>query len=192
MALRTKVKVGNITNLSDARYCAGMGVDWLGFRSQTIDPRIFQEITGWVSGPEFVVELDAADGVQKFSDYHAKWVELSSPHLTKLQDFAHASILFRLGLSEYESLKKELLQHKSAIRYIIADQGTANTTTDGQVLSEIRKDFKVLIGFNINEESLNNQWTTIDGLCLQGTEEIKPGLKDYSDLSSILEKLEEE
>ncbi len=31
MALKTIVKVGNITNLSDARYCAVMGVDMLGF-----------------------------------------------------------------------------------------------------------------------------------------------------------------
>ena len=29
MPLKTFVKVGNITNLSDARYCAGMGVDML-------------------------------------------------------------------------------------------------------------------------------------------------------------------
>ena len=31
MSLQTFVKVGEITNLSDARYCAGMGVDLLGF-----------------------------------------------------------------------------------------------------------------------------------------------------------------
>jgi phosphoribosylanthranilate isomerase len=33
MPLKTFVKVGCITNLSDARYCAGMGVDMLGFRA---------------------------------------------------------------------------------------------------------------------------------------------------------------
>jgi phosphoribosylanthranilate isomerase len=49
MALKTKVKAGNITNLSDARYCAGMGVDWLGFPADVVNPDTFKEITNWVT-----------------------------------------------------------------------------------------------------------------------------------------------
>src|SRR5688572_15531110 len=62
MPLKTLVKVGNITNLSDARYCAGMGVDMLGFRviegqENFVAPKLFQEIRGWVAGPKVVAEL---------------------------------------------------------------------------------------------------------------------------------------
>ena len=62
MPLRTFVKVGNITNLSDARYCAGMGVDMMGFcidpeNKNFVNPESFQEITKWVSLPHFVGEI---------------------------------------------------------------------------------------------------------------------------------------
>ena len=32
MALKTSVIINEVINLSDARYCAGMGVDYIGFR----------------------------------------------------------------------------------------------------------------------------------------------------------------
>ena len=57
MSLVTKVKAANITNLSDARYCAGMGVDWIGFPLSQVNPTVFSEITGWLSGPQWVVEF---------------------------------------------------------------------------------------------------------------------------------------
>ncbi|HEY0656099.1 MAG TPA: hypothetical protein VGD65_23350, partial [Chryseosolibacter sp.] len=62
MPLKTLVKVGNISNLSDARYCSGMGVEMLGFRviegqQNFVSPKLFQEIRGWVTGPKIVAEI---------------------------------------------------------------------------------------------------------------------------------------
>src|SRR5262245_49771827 len=62
MPLKAFVKVGSITNLSDARYCAGMSVDMLGFRAlegqeNYIKPSFFQEIRGWITGPLVVAEV---------------------------------------------------------------------------------------------------------------------------------------
>jgi len=57
--LKTKVKVSKVTNLSEARYCAGMGVDFLSFPVSSVDPKTYQEITGWVAGPLFGVEIDS-------------------------------------------------------------------------------------------------------------------------------------
>ena len=55
MALSTFVKIDGVTNLSDARYCAGMYVDVLGFNLEEssqkfLNPTQYEEITGWVSG----------------------------------------------------------------------------------------------------------------------------------------------
>ena len=62
MALKTNVKISNVSNLSDARYCAGMGVDMLGFctdesKPDYINPTVFSELTQWVAGPQFVGEF---------------------------------------------------------------------------------------------------------------------------------------
>ncbi|MFM1835376.1 MAG: hypothetical protein RJA04_63, partial [Bacteroidota bacterium] len=48
--LKTLVKVSAITNLSDARYCAGMGVDLLGFPLGKISIDQFTEIRNWLAG----------------------------------------------------------------------------------------------------------------------------------------------
>jgi len=62
MSLKAYVKVGTLSNLGDVRYCAGMGVDMIGFQvipgqPDYLEPERFQEIRGWVSGPLFVAEI---------------------------------------------------------------------------------------------------------------------------------------
>src|SRR5215218_4914417 len=54
--------VRRVTNLSDARYCAGMGADMLGYvidpgHVDYISPKLYQEMSGWVSGPRRVIEI---------------------------------------------------------------------------------------------------------------------------------------
>ena len=61
MALKVPVKVSGVSNLSDARYCAGMGVHWLGFSIKPDSPNYcspeqFQEIASWVEGVSHVAE----------------------------------------------------------------------------------------------------------------------------------------
>ena len=63
MALSTFVKISSVSNLSDARYCSGMGVDLLGFglnpaKEDAVSPELFLEISNWVSGVRFVGEFD--------------------------------------------------------------------------------------------------------------------------------------
>ncbi len=65
-----RIKICGITRLEDARYCAAVGADYLGFVQHTESPRYVhpaqaKEIVDWVVGPEPVgvfVDLDA-DGV---------------------------------------------------------------------------------------------------------------------------------
>ena len=63
LRLRTFVKINKVNNLTDARYFAAMGVDYLGFCCNTgtelyCSPSKIKEITDWVQGPTFVMELD--------------------------------------------------------------------------------------------------------------------------------------
>src|SRR6516162_4980549 len=78
--LKTKVKVGSVTNLSEARYCAGMGVDFLSFPIASIDPKTYREITGWVAGPKFGIEVAKSD-LEKMSEYDADFIHVTSDNL---------------------------------------------------------------------------------------------------------------
>src|SRR5690349_8085794 len=93
MALTRFVKVGNISNLSDARYCAGMGVDLLGFRTiegqeNFIAPKQFQEVRGWVTGPRVVGEIYGFKNLEQLThvleSYRPDLFELSLDELNKL------------------------------------------------------------------------------------------------------------
>jgi len=66
MTLRTLVKISAVTNLSDARYCAGMGVEMMGFNIDPNSPKFissekFKEISGWVAGVKFVGEYHSKE-----------------------------------------------------------------------------------------------------------------------------------
>jgi len=54
-----QIKICGMTNLADARYCAALGADYLGFIQYPASPRyvhptLAQEIIEWVEGPQSV------------------------------------------------------------------------------------------------------------------------------------------
>jgi phosphoribosylanthranilate isomerase len=59
--LKTTIKVSNLNNLSDARYCAGMGVEMLGFSMDELDFDKFREMRGWLAGVQIVGETNSND-----------------------------------------------------------------------------------------------------------------------------------
>lgn len=185
MALARFIKVGNISNLSDARYCAGMGVDLLGFRvietaTNFMSPKQFQEIRGWVTGPKIVAEIYGIDNAQKIAavlaDYRPDLVELGWDELKVMNDL---QVPYILSVSEADVKKAETLTNKPA--YILikdfkngVDPGTIPLLLE---LSSLRL------------EDIDERYSDC-GLALNGSAEISPGLKSYDDLAEVLEKLE--
>ena len=180
MALRTFVKVSTISNLSDARYCAGMGVDLLGFctikgQNQYIDPARFQEIRGWVTGPKIVAEIygiDNATEIEKIlEDYKPDYLEMGANELAVLSSFPLPVILSINGVGDIKSLP-----FKPA--YFIGDK-------------VIESSIPFLVKVNSVGEvhsALND--SGIKGIVLKGGSELKPGLKDTEMINEVLEMLE--
>ena len=59
-------------------------------------------------------------------------------------------------------------------------------------ITRLAKEFPIIQGFNISVDNLNYllERTGIQGIGLQGGEEIKPGYKNFDGLAEILETLE--
>jgi phosphoribosylanthranilate isomerase len=191
MALKTLVKVGCITNLSDARYCAGMGVDFLGFRvingqSGTIPVKSFQEIRGWITGPQIVAEIYGIDSTDELrsvmQDFQPDYVELSLNELNKIG--SAITIPYILSLKHGEELPSSI---SSRPAYILTDLKVNPST------SKYIPDFELLVQVSrVDDLSLAVGQTGISGIALLGGSEIRPGLKEYEELSAILEALEED
>jgi phosphoribosylanthranilate isomerase len=196
MALKTLVKVGRVSNLSDARYCAGMSVDMLGFgvvsgQDYFVSAESFKEMRGWFSGPAIVAE---AYGIASGEDlpaiiqtYLPDFIELSLQDLLKIHS---PSSTFILSTTYEEVLAQAdaIAPYRNQIAYIILPASTPTTSVD-----DISRSYRVILQVDSSstiDSLLSN--THIKGIALHGSAEEKPGLKNYDQLSNILEKLEEE
>ncbi len=195
--LKTKVKVSKVTNLSEARYCAGMGVDMLGFPvgpgHDGIDPQKYKEITGWVAGPDFVLEWTGSEIPDNLADllspYNANLVEIDARHVKNVPFFEIPMIVV-LAVREWGFFQSDLKAKKDRIAYVLVT-GLKESHVDASLIGEIGREFPVLLAYGISKNNLDALDTlTIAGISLQGGEESSPGLKDYTALSEILEGLE--
>ncbi|WP_028982137.1 hypothetical protein [Sporocytophaga myxococcoides] len=203
MALKTLVKVSEVNNLSDARYCAGMGVELVGFPLDENHPKFIElssirEIVNWISGVKVVGEF-TGDNVYNMN-YLAEQLNLD---FIQLNHLIHPEFL--PGLKKPVILKVDfnndepsetievLKKYENKVAYFLLENNTEpelNYLKD--VLGEICQKFPVILGFGIQQSALPLIIDTINpsGIALKGGEEIKPGLKDFSELSEILEELE--
>ena len=185
MPLKTLVKVGALTHLSDARYCAGLGVNMLGFKvipgePDYISPAKFQEIRGWVSGPHIVAELhgikDLGSISQILEDYKPDYVEIG---LAEVAVLSTLSIPYILILRSDEALPKLSIKPD----YVLVNDPSSYPGIDIPLLVAID---------TLGEANKALSFQNVKGLAMNGGAEISPGLKDYEALSSVLEELEDE
>jgi len=204
MSLKTSVKVGNISNLSDARYCAGMGVDFLGFcldhfDSNYMDPDNLKIIQEWVVGPMIVGEFSSTqpDYIRgNIIKYSLDMIEISSPII--LEEISEINIpkILKFDISKFEDIGKLEKALKASCEmatfFIIEKSGNSNIFFSD--LDQLATNYKIFLGFDIEAENVR-KWlssSNIGGISMRGSTEVKPGFKDYDDLADILEILEKE
>lgn len=182
------VYVSRITNLSDARYCAGMGVDMLGYVVDPADPDYvspeeYQQMIGWISGPARVIELGEA--VLHPADLKAAYSpEFLHVHSRRLKEIVQGDwkLIVEVPLAELEAVSQPLLSRK--------DVGYLLVTASSESL-QVKTPTPVLLGIRKLEGSARNllEASGASGIALQGSKEVTPGLKDYDHLSQVLEEL---
>lgn len=202
MALKTKVKINRITNLTDARYCSGMYVDVLGFSLEEgnpnyISPSQFEEITGWISGTDYAAEFTDSDAYtieRKLADYPGiAWIESGDlDTLIQLKTLGK-KLIYRTSLDEVESIlpKLPLLNQDQITLHLTSTENTL-TIDNKLVVDKLASKVSLFLGFGINPENAGSvaEIPGLAGLALDGGDEIKPGLRDFDHLASILENLE--
>lgn len=194
MALKTFVKINGVNNLSDARYCAGMNVNLMGFcvnpgSEEYISSEKFNEITSWTSGVEFVGELGNSNGdniSDLISDYGVSFIESNDYNILKSSESPVKKIL-NVDITKIDSSTFE------GIDLVIISKSSDDISPEEiSAIKEVAASNKVLIGYGVTVDNLDSllEETNAYGIAISGGSEIRPGYKDYDELADILEALE--
>lgn len=203
MALKAFVKISEVSNLSDARYCAGMTVNLMGFVLQKdkpgyVSPENFMELTGWLSGVDFVGEYGNAseDAIKEsIKDYEIHYLQTDNPAIIPLfPDFKRILRFDMDKVTNADEVKSIMQKVADEVEYFLFESGNGNHYKENVVnqVLDLAKDYPVILGFNIDDKNVMNlvENTEIKGISLKGGEEIRPGYKDFDELADILETLE--
>ncbi|MBX3102476.1 MAG: hypothetical protein KF690_08215 [Bacteroidetes bacterium] len=76
MTAMSVIKINHLTNLQDARYCAAMNLDYVGFcmergHVRKMAEETIAEIAEWLSGPQVVLDFGA--DVEGLQDWHTRY-----------------------------------------------------------------------------------------------------------------------
>ena len=197
--LKTTIKVSNLNNLSDARYCAGMGVEMLGFSMDELDFDKFKEMRGWLAGVQIVGETDSKD-ISTIIDL----VEKYQPDYLEVSDWENVIEIQRIGKPiilkidfATANLPALFQATKANVEYFVLENSDEFSEIDDATLSQIDAwsfQFPIVLGFGIKESNANDllEQTQLTGFALKGSDEIRPGIADNEELMNILEILETE
>ncbi len=193
MALKLSVKIGDVTNLSDARYAAGMGVEYIGFNIDStsknfVTSSIFKEIVNWVSGVGIIGEI----GMQKpdnQEDYPTYLTETTNLTLTN-----NECVLRIDGKGASTSDIEKLLKEKSNVLFFVLELTTEQIENNLAFFAQICTNNTIYISTEFNEQLLEKIVTTVKptGIEIKGGLEDQAGFKDYDGIADVLEWLEED
>lgn len=212
--LKTKVKAGAVTNLTDARYFAAREVEWLGFDCSAgsdtyLSPPQIMAIQEWVDGVKFVGEfnIESLEVIQSaVNELHLDAVQLGmAASLQTIRDLSFSVPVIREIVPDYyhsdEDLKEQFTQSPEGVAYFILNLEKNGFTWDDlrenspfslATIQEICTQYPVLLALNYQPQQIGPILDTLPlkGLHLSGGTEEKVGFKSFDDLDALLDLLE--
>ncbi|RIY13821.1 hypothetical protein D0T11_01700 [Hymenobacter rubripertinctus] len=199
--------VRGINNLSDARYCAGMGADSLTFRLDPalngyLTPEVVKELSGWVAGVQLIGEFDT--------------LPVAEINALVLQCGLHAVLLHRRRTPEelaqltVPALKllrwlPDMLPEDVDLRFreqaphylgfvLAAPPAQLPNGAETTRLIEQARTYPLWLGTDFapgGQLRAYVQQLRPAGIVLEGGDEIKPGIRDFDEMEALFEQLED-
>ncbi|PJJ60394.1 beta/alpha barrel domain-containing protein [Hymenobacter chitinivorans] len=209
MPLLTSVLVRGINNLSDARYCAGMGADYLTFRLDPalpgyLEPALVQELSGWVAGVQLVGEFDnlSIPEINELASRCGLHYVLMHRRRTpeELAQLAVPALKLIKWIPDMlaEDVEKRFRDQQAHVAGFVLAQAPPEPLTAMQraQLTQQARMYKLWLGTSFADANQTVRQLVEEvqptGIVLEGGQEIKPGLRDFTELEAVFEQLEEE
>jgi phosphoribosylanthranilate isomerase len=165
-------------------------------------PQKFNEITGWLSGVDYVAEFESTHPEKilgLLNEYTGiNFIEIKEEIYLRMLVNTSYGLIFKKELKSEEDLdeliaKAQFFEDFKIMLHLVSENLEINAGMI-QKLHTLASKVEVLLGFGIEPETVLNllEISGVKGIALEGGEEIKPGLKDFDQLAEILEVLEVE
>lgn len=188
MALKFPIKINNVTNLSDARYCAGMDVALLGI-SNNLPIDEFTAIVNWITGIELC--LDIADDNNQLNDYLSvypfQFVE--SSNIETLKNLNIPNKILRINELDFATINSICKQNQ----HKVSNFNIAIKDLSFDEIIELSSQFNIIASTSKYDKNQIDELLELKKLGyigLYGGEELAPGLKSFDEIAEILEYLE--
>jgi phosphoribosylanthranilate isomerase len=211
MPVHVNLKLGEVNNLSDARYAAGAGAAYVGFalspgRPQYTPPEKVMEITGWLQNIIPVAEWERepaeviSDTCRRLNMDHIQ-LNFCDPAMTEaLQEFSIIQnfILDDGGTSSFISnidhVQRFTHYYMLSFQDAAAQDAYLSVPAHRLIIRDFCRDFPVFLNFHFNKDNLLPiiQDFLPYGINLKGGAEVKPGYKDFDALNELTYLLTDE
>lgn len=195
--MRAQVYFHHCHTLSDARYAAAEGFEFLAF---AIDPSLkefpgmakLKEIAGWVSGPRLVGQFPENTPITVIKDA----VEFLGLEAVELVHPVNANVLEQMGLPVIVKvpweLPSEIASDYLQQNYLVILESTSSfeSLTELPKSSELQalcQQYNLILSCNFSSEDLMNaldEWAPY-GIAFRGGEEERPGWYNYEQLQEL-------
>lgn len=198
MQLKTRVFVSDVDNLGDGRYCAGMGVEMIGFpieasHDRYVSPDKFKEIASWLAGIKFAGEVYETAAIN-FDEYEAIDAIVTDNaalvnDLSKLEKPLIYKIKVTSSIDEVEQ-QMSLLEHQVDIFLLEFDADLTGEIK--KQLHTLTEEYKIFLSGGFNEESVNDLLEEVkpEGIALKGGSEVAVGVNTFDGLVEVIEAIE--
>lgn len=195
----TLIKLGSVNNLSDARYAAAVGINYIGFNFDPaslgyVPPIKAKEMMDWLTGSNLVAEF-GSQSLSEMSDIcellHVDGVEVNN-NLTPDELLSlEKPVIKKINISalDFDSLSRELIHFsKIADAFHLFSEPETIKLNESELI-EICKTNNIIWGLPITTGSVMEIINTYKpfAIHLVGSDEEKPGVKSFDELNEIVD-----
>ena len=204
--MEIKVKICGLTNLEDARFCAGAGADFLGFiqypkSPRYVPPETAKEIIAWVYGPEpvgvFVNEdADTVNRTAEAAGFALVQLHGDEPPGVCAQMERPVIKAFRIPPeATVDAMRAQMEPYRAQVTYFLLDThhptlwGGTGETFNWNLAGALAADFPVLLAGGLNTANIEDAVRQVRplGVDLSSSLEATPGKKDFDKLNAFFE-----
>lgn len=199
MSFIYQIKLGGVNNLSDARFAAAVGINYIGFSFNPSNPAYIppikaKEIIDWTSGSHIVGEFGEQDieEIQTISELlNIDIIELENDLLPDELGSFEMPIIKKISLKDFnpEMFSQLINAYTGKVQSFHFYDWEHLLIKNTGLLKEVKE--QVFIDLNPNLENWKAIFAEINpfGIHLSGENEEKTGIRDFDELNDLIDQL---